>query len=157
MRIKKPRNFIAANTVTVTVVLCTFRQEPVFLARRIRRRLVPSRSTTSYLRLVSLMSSWVFGTSHLSSLITRRQSTMENDPSPVTAQINCVLARCELKYLPFTDVNGFRSLSPDLLTGLYLKFLRWVREFLTFRRKGKTKRFPESSSLLPQTRLPYYL
>ena len=39
----------------------------------------------------------------------------------------------------------------------YLEFLWWVREFLTFRRKGEAKRFTESYYQLLKTHLLYYL
>ena len=39
----------------------------------------------------------------------------------------------------------------------YSEFLRWVREFMTFRRKVKPKRLPKASSSVPQMCLPYYL
>ena len=65
---QKPQSFIAANIATVTIVPGTVIHQPMFLARRIRRRSSFSWSLTSSLSLASLASSCIFS-SRLSSLI----------------------------------------------------------------------------------------
>ena len=88
---KKSQNFVAANTVPITVVPRTFIQAPVFLARRIRQQLVESMSVDGFLILASLTPSQFFCPLGLFSLSARRWLSLENAHSPITAQINLCL------------------------------------------------------------------
>ena len=67
------------------------------------------------------MSSLFYCPPQLYSLNARRQTALENAPYPITAQINSVLALCELRYFSFADVTGFRMTRPDLLTGILFR------------------------------------
>ena len=73
--------------------------------------------------------------SRFSSLRVRRCSSSENAPPPVTARTSYVLPRWDLKYFSCADVTGFRSPSPDFLTGIVL-ILLWVRWFSSLRRNS---------------------
>ena len=46
---------------------------------------------------------------------------MENAPSPITDQINSVIARYKIRYFSFADVTVFRRPRPALLTGIVLR------------------------------------
>ena len=67
-----------------------------------------------------------------------------------------MLARYQLKYFLFAEVNGFRRLRLDFLTGIVLRVPTMDDRVFDFPRKRRGKRFPEAYSPLPQTRLTYF-
>ena len=81
-------------------------------------------------------------------------SALDNTPPPVTAQTSYALPCWELNYLSCADVTGFRSPSPDFLTGIVLKAPMMGERVFVFLKKRRGKKFSESFSPLPWTRLP---
>ena len=152
---QKPLNSVAANTVPVNVVPRTFSQAPMVLAHRIRQWSVPLRFVTVSLSLEPLVSYQFFFLSILYSLSSRSWSPLENTPSLVTSWINYVIEHFKLLYFSFMDVTRFRSPTPAFLTSIVLRVPTIGERFFSFQIKGRSKGFPEASSPLLQTRLPY--
>ena len=60
---------------------------------------------------------------------------------PATARTSSVLPRWELKYLSCADVTGFRSPSPDFLTGIVFRAPTKGERVFVFPNKRRGKKF----------------
>ena len=132
---KKYQNSVSDSTISKTVVTQTLIQAPVLLECSIMRLLIPLRSRTKSLSLDSYEVPWYFFPLRLPSLRVLRWSTLGNAPPPVTDQTSSALPHWELKYLSYAEVDGFRSLSPDLLTGIVLRDLMMGERVFVFPKK----------------------
>ena len=138
---QNPQFPVAAKNVPVTIVPHAFSQAPVFLARKTRQRLVESRSEISSFSLALLTSSQ-FSVRHVfltwSTEVDQWWETslpLSRIKSTICLHVENLGTSCSQKSRDSGVPGRLFSLT------LYLKFLRWVREFWLSEEKSRKKGF----------------
>ena len=93
----------------------------MILAHRSISFSVPLKYITKPLSLDSYATSRASFLSRYSSLRVRRWSASEDPPHPATARISSALPCVKPNYFSWADITGFRSPTPDLLTGIVIR------------------------------------